>query len=885
MIANLVIRERRQRPFVAWSTGRRNAGGFQEFVNTRLPISMLPNPRQVVVIDPLIPHERRFEGILRSGGGGSPAVAYLWGRGTDPRERGERSRLGLPVDGSNSWFYETVRAGINANFNPNTRFSRYGYNRGAALPVDKTALVSPWLPDLQLQRRPSRSEVYCAYTTEFCFDSCGYYEVVALAELDDKYDPSQGLASAKLYRKARAVIKVFDVLRHTTQYDFAKQFRTGQFSSRRGSRSGRDNVMTYPQPLIAATDYMSSGSTVDGSIQLMNHTDAMLLKMTPSAREQYFRPMQNVLFYHGFMFRKAQEEAQFLRLVRRGWQRGRVIAEGDVQLGGAVSRFERLFSSVLDALYSKYGKLYTYRYTAWPDRQGSNQVYMGMGGEAGSLLRVLQWPRFSETFLDGDNLRPDGLHTNIFNAPTRGNGIAMFPASQLTAGPSQWNPGAHGPFSVQGNSGNVGYYQGGIAFWIRFDFDTNDPVFCGLVGCTQVVSDIGNTPRSSEGNQFYIFKNSFGELRIVRMYYHRAFGVPSMHGSNGLLPPPEEEGGAGGAPGKEEEKIQRDPNKAFARSEVLVDISGWKAGEWHHVAVTWNDLDYSETRVRAFVDFQRAEAVTSVTYGILGEEDFVALNTKVPYDELTIGGIIRRQADPRTGLFKFSYNLRATPGRGGGGGGVAGRGGIGGFVLPWLKIFPANATIDEFVCFSGTFESFFSTAAGRVRGYFTTNMGRYHNVFEISLPQGSEAVRLRSFTWTEYHMPFYHGPRGNVVRVNKTPVQANVYLRGIGFRRFPRAPWLEVSGVARNLLGGIVLQKPTGRGLANEPLQIVYRFDMVADKGTGNYGAVAVGTPVIDDVTLTYFLPATQILSWEDLPVNYEALAGKRRLRVGLTGK
>jgi hypothetical protein len=592
------------------------------------------------------------------------------------------------------------------------------------------------------------------------------------------------------------------------------------------------------------------------------------------------RQIPTARFHHDWMFRDAAEEARFIRLARRGWETGQVQIEGDVQMAGGVSEFDRLLTSVLDAQYAKSGKYFTERYMPWPDRHGSNQVIFAAGGGDGNLVkRVLQWPRLSQQFLEYDNLRPDGLHTNIFNSSTRGAGIAMYPASKLTTG-AGWHVGENGgPYPTSGGVGNVAYYQGGVAFWVKFDFNAADPIFSGLVGCTQVVRDVGQTPRHSEGNQFYIFKTSFGELRMVRMYYHRAFGVPSMHGSNGLLPPPREEDVAAIA-GEEDEDIETDPNKGYARSEVVVDISGWGANEWHHVAVVWNDMDRSERRVRAFVDFQVADAFSTVQYGLLGESDFVALNTKVPYDELTVGGVIRRQAEPLAGLFKFSYNIQTAVGRTGGGSSVAGRGNIGGFVFPDLKIFPANATIDEFVSFEGPFETFLSTQIGRIRGYYTQNRGRYHNVFEISLPLGAEAVRLRSFTWTEYQPPFFHGPKGNVVNLQGNPVRSTVYLRGIR-RTFQRAPWQETSGVAKNRVAGVILRAPTGKGFANEPVEVVYRFDMDAVRGSGQYGGMPIATPIVDDVTLTYFLPSTQVLLWEDLPVNYEALERVKQGGIG----
>ena len=75
----------------------------------------------------------------------------------------------------------------------------------------------------------------------------------------------------------------------------------------------------------------------------------------------------------------------------------------------------------------------------------------------------------------------------------------------------------------------------------------------------------------------------------------------------------------------------------------------------------------------------------------------------------------------------------------------------------------------------------------------------------------------------------------------------------------------------------MILRAPTGKGFANEPVEVVYRLDLTPIRGRGGqYGGLPVATPTVDDVTLTYFLPSTQILLWEDIPVNYDALAGNR---------
>ncbi len=97
---------------------------------------------------------------------------------------------------------------------------------------------------------------------------------------------------------------------------------------------------------------------------------------------------------------------------------------------------------------------------------------------------------------------------------------------------------------------------------------------------------------------------------------------------------------------------------------------------------------------------------------------------------------------------------------------------------------------------------------------------------------------------------------------------------------FQRPPWLETGAVSKNQLAGRLLHRPTGRGVAEDSVKVGYRFDLTPARGRGgNLSGVALATPILDDVTLTYFLPSTQILLWEDLPVDYEALAGAKAQR------
>ena len=128
----------------------------------------------------------------------------------------------------NAWYYDLVKGVIKANFNPNSRISRYNANTPAYNPVDKSDLV--WARD--------RFDLLKGHTTEFCFDTGGFYEITGLGEISESTGPRSsatavaggGSAAGPLERvfekKVRTVVQVFDVLRHTSQLHFARTFST-----------------------------------------------------------------------------------------------------------------------------------------------------------------------------------------------------------------------------------------------------------------------------------------------------------------------------------------------------------------------------------------------------------------------------------------------------------------------------------------------------------------------------------------------------------------------------------------------------------------------------------------------------------------------------------
>ena len=116
------------------------------------------------------------------------------------------------------------------------------------------------------------------HTTDFCFDSNGVFEVTSLAEM--LTSNGKVMSSAK----RRTVVKIWDVLRHTTQADFEKPFRVGPYSNTRNDGS-RIYVTTYPDALDALHHDAFYGSDEDGRIEVSGYTDGLRQVLEPSQSE------------------------------------------------------------------------------------------------------------------------------------------------------------------------------------------------------------------------------------------------------------------------------------------------------------------------------------------------------------------------------------------------------------------------------------------------------------------------------------------------------------------------------------------------------------------------------------------------------------------------
>ncbi|MGE3963346.1 MAG: hypothetical protein AB7I09_04520 [Planctomycetota bacterium] len=795
-LAREIIAQRKRAPFREWSSGQPGpaATGFEEFVN-RLDDGIFPNQTSITVVNPQdIRGSNAAKNSLLRGTGLYQASHMQFSQGHPSNESSTRNSRGLANSRQWAWYYDLVRGVLLANFNPNTRLNKFNPNSSAYCAVDKFGLVK-----LSGEgANAAQGQPIAGHTTEFCFDSNGIYEVSTVADIatensENAFVPGERIARAK----RRSIVKVFEVLRHTTQADFERPFRAGSFNS----ANDRKYVTTYPDPMDALHDDLFYGSEVDGRVEISGYTDALRQELDPTKRGDFFNGRGEIQSYTGFRFRDDRSRSNLAKISRgEGSRRG--------------TEFLSEMNKVLDLEFSRSGSQLMKRYSTY---------YWGLEDAADEGARVREM--LVGTVLNGSDLFPDGVNSSLYRYSSRAQGFLRMPASVYRDVPS--NPGPLNR-NYTNTTGNLPYYQGGVSFWVKLENDGNDPVFNGLFSATQVQTKTGVQLTDSEGTQFYVWRSTSGQLRITRLYYHRAF----QQGST-ALPIPEfpEEGEDSGGLDPDEQYV--DPKKVWARTDVVVDISNWRAREWHHLAIGYDD-ELPGNRVKVEVDFQDVGAISHN----LGQEQFVTLNEEEPKDGMYVAGFFRDQALDDEGLFKFGTNTSAD----------------GAPERSDLKRVHANATIDEFVTFSGVHAAPFGPV-----GYFTDKPAEYTNAFEVPFPDGIERLRLRSISWTLYTPALYNG---NPVRFSDQNVAFSV--ANVGTTGYALQPVRDPGGDSRinqNFAGKWLYSRSSAQ--SGRTGQLVYQIVMRGALGTGEFGARVVGTPALEDVTLTYFLPSAQTLLTE----------------------
>jgi hypothetical protein len=843
-LAQRFIAQRKTRPFMTWRTNDSSQPGFEDYVDG-LDESFFPAAQSCIVIDPDRPQYRQVEAeVMRRP---SSLVGRLWQKGHNGSVRSLRQQLGLGFHQLNAWYFELIKGVIKANFNPNSRINRYNPNTPVYIPVDKSDLV--WARDF--------TSLLKGHTTEFCFDTNGVYEVTTLGRIAQLKQTKGGAATVvegasgkdaferiNYEKKTRSIVKVFNVLRHTNQLHFAKTFSVGS----RSSANDRKNVVTWPDATAALTELVSLGSKRDGRVELVGLLDGLSLQTPLTNRINTLRERASALkMAHTFMIRDARSIARLQRASTQGIQ-------------------SRLKEEYTDALRDVLDAPYTIAL-------GRNREYYRRADLVSQALNINPTALYLDPLVNqevlGTDIFPDGFLSSLLLTSHLQARVLALPALQKmgVAGQGDRRTGAT---RMKGapleNMGNVPYYTGALGFWVKFVFDGDDPVFSGLIGCTQVIEEVrvnAGDFEGSEGTQFFVFKNSRGQLRVVRMYYHQAFpeGAAGGEGGGG------EEGGVRLYPESSEagSAVRNpildfvDPLKLVSRSDLMCDISHFKAREWHHIGIQWDDKNPSQAS-KLFIDFQEANECSTVFFAQQIVEgvpnSWVRLNERQPRDSLQIGAIIRDQGEADAGVFKWFTNTTSTSG-----GGAAIQ-----TIAPSVKRILANATIDEVAVANnfGAMRQYYS--AQGAPGYFSQQPGEYANVFEIALPPDVDHVVLRSFDWTSYYPTMYTDSTVNSVpaRLTVTPIQCQLTYNS------PEAPpgaffepWRQPT-VANRVGGRACYRRQTG--LKGDNANLVYKFRMSGGRPSGGTAAGGVvQTPVIDDVTLTYFLPSPKVILQEEV--------------------
>lgn len=718
-IAALIVKQRRNKPFKSFAD-------FEYFVDKEIPSSSVPTyPARQPDDDRNFPHFK-------------------------------------------AWYEQAGRDMIKANFNPNARPNYHNPGKGVRLIVDKANL---WKMDEQRMLKE-------AYTTEFCFSSMGYFEIVSLGRV---LDPNgEVVAESKL----RSVVKIFDTIMHTSQREF--ELAEGDYKL---------DITSYPLNVRA---FDEEGDKLIGYFEIYPIEDA------PCVEQAKLGKLLDVRF--------DQEKYH-----QAGQTKELAIAYGDKNT----------------AVNEK------------PDTLSDAPRF-------GSSIKFGLMPKDSDVL-------PDGFYTSKFKG-------RYLPRLRYRAAAA--SPGAPSNTKTKGiaqGEVNVPMYSGAIEFWIKPEFDSEAKVFSGFLAVTTFTSRTCG-PRDDQreykgGTQMFFFMNTQGKLRLSRMYYEAFFDSsgrlfplePPYPGdfdtSNPLAYPPYEKDRPYNPdpptkPNREYEIGRPLPNNdtldnadklspRFARTDIVVDTDiwgGWKAGEWHHVVIAWDDESDSSDMSQGICCLRLAVDGRWLPGEVFqyAQDKFVLLNEIGPGDCVYLGGIFRRQKYGPEGIFKFGGNDLALV---------------------------ANATIDNFVTYKQN-----NIRIKEPADRYPTS-GIYGNFITIPFPPGVAKVKLRAVEYTAYAPTVYvAGHRGLTHLVNPLKPSETVaaalsrgVVPGVSVRLFP------AGNSTATIAPGEVIKRDAKTGSARVGYEV--RLKALSPKA----GAANIASPVFDSVQISYFLPREDVLVFEKI--------------------
>ncbi len=713
-----------------------------------------------------------------------------------------RARHNLNGIHQRPWFAAWVReAGYSllmAALNPAFTSNSLNPNTAARLPIDKGSLLYP----ADLNSANPEGVLYPRQSFDACFESRGVYEITSLGQIIGP--TGEILAQERL----RSVVRLFDMVVHRSQAAFESNGQTYAFPE-------RADITTWPE----TRSFFAGAATQDDLPPNLTESRFGHIEVAPRARYDggnpvnvrsslasanfgapllglfFERPIPNLnpgTYLHAdyaagqdvlsppapaalggrdpHIFARARGTAADFAL-------GNPRVSPSVPVGGSwyvMAPWQSYQNPGTGTLFND-GFYATYRQhrdrTLWY-RAGAPE---DVDTEQGALDPGAGTPPHEES------------DTNLFY---RKGGIEFWykPDFDWAYGP----PGAEKPTPLV-----CGYVFGSRVWYNHGNPNANPPALI-------------NPPTPSDGTQIFLMRNSEGQLRATRLYF-RVVGIPDTPGGEipsrfadpvpgdpygddswitaGPLVHPTPSAPAGtvvGAIERYREAAERDPvddpNKQppdgyiwppqefrvlddqikRARTDAFVkfeDLKHWKAGEWHHIALFWDDTTTDKERaLRIYVDGQKL----SVAHGLPenpadSPNTFVRLNEppnfredgkqRFPRDHLFVAGVERNLARLGLGVFKHENTVENAL--------VQGTAVARGIDKNKVTLY-ACGTIDDVITYDGAAPPPSSISRSRLKRF--QRLGEYANHFDLRalFPRGGEPLELARLHWTAL-LPMQHG--------------------------------------------------------------------------------------------------------------------------------
>jgi len=810
------------------------------------------------------------------------------------------------------WFPDFVRkAGYSlllANFNPNFCSNSVNPNQAAAYPIDKASLVYP----VDWSRRDPDTTVRSHQTVDACFEPRGIYELTSLGQI--RGTSGEIMAREKAFR----VVKTFDMTVQRTQFDFEENDLT--YAPDNGGPE-RDGVVSHPEN---PTFYKGPNSA-----QRSDTPDLMVAKAWGYLE---VAPRPHFAWNETLAIRDVAEAewgSPIFAAMFDGMQKG--LNPGlylHASMGDKINITDQRTPTTFQGARGE---------ALWLARNSSNwRVTAGTGtlyrdgfyaGHRKNRDLTLWYPAGAERGPNpaGVKVGPEDLKQGALGqgtgAPAAGSAVKgnIF---YRKGGIEFWYKPDFDWSIRRGATWTPIRLACGYVFASRVYYNPGDPTVDANTGHL-VPAPLSNSP--TDGTQLYVFRNTEGQIRATRLYF-RVVGdpasaekdkpdkfvdqipgdpypaTPGTHFTSGgsfvvgsgtggaielykeaaerrpwvLNPPPTVPPGYIWPPAE----LKPDTLIKRARNDAYVDfdrLKQWRAHEWHHVAIAWDDSQTDTNRaLRIYVDGVLASVAHGLPNSPSGDNEnlFVRLNEppervvdgqrqQFPKDELYVAGIVRNLAKTSTGMFKQVNQIppygTETP------------------IRTQIRLY-ANGTMDDFVVWD------LQSGATRDRLQRVLQYGRYERQgeyvqhFDLSskFPSGNNPIQLARLSVIAL-LPTHHGenqpaPGGRGSVVVKIDQPAGIQMRnprtgqmvsGLTVSRMNDYQHVELLGAS----GQPVLLVPPANPLAPRP-KLRYKVTLrpaMFQAGGQTPEMQAIETPILQEVSLSWFLPTEETLLIERL--------------------